>query len=147
MPARTPRPCATHGAASAALYLQLLAQKGVIVWECDNRSASGKGVESTFAVYQHFGKSEADDIEDCVSWLKKQPYVDATRIGVNGWSFGGFMTSYLLTHSKSFAMASLAARCRTGATTIRSTPNATCACRKAIPTAIAPAPRAGPRRT
>jgi dipeptidyl-peptidase-4 len=86
------------------LYLQLLAQKGVIVWECDNRSASGKGVESTFAVYQHFGRSEADDIEDCVSWLKKQPYVDATRIGVNGWSFGGFMTSYLLTHSKSFAM-------------------------------------------
>jgi dipeptidyl-peptidase-4 len=86
------------------LYLQLLAQKGVLVWECDNRSASGKGVESTFAVYQRFGKSETDDIEDCLSWLKKQPYVDATRIGVNGWSYGGFMTSYLLTHSRSFAM-------------------------------------------
>jgi dipeptidyl-peptidase-4 len=86
------------------LYLQLLAQKGIIVWMCDNRSASGKGVESTYPVYQHFGVSEAADIEDGVSWLKKQPYVDGARIGVNGWSFGGFMTSYLLTHSTSFAM-------------------------------------------
>jgi dipeptidyl-peptidase 4 len=89
---------------SGGLYNQLLAQKGIIVWACDNRTASGKGAESTWPVYRNFGELELRDIEDCLTWLKKQPYVDAARIGINGWSFGGFMVSYALTHSKSFAM-------------------------------------------
>lgn len=37
-----------------------------------------------------------------MSWLKSQPYIDGDRIGIWGWSYGGFMTSYALTHSKSF---------------------------------------------
>ncbi len=86
------------------MYHQLLAQKGIIVWICDNRSASGKGLESTAAVYRRFGDSELRDIEDGVSWLKRQTYVDAARIGIHGWSFGGFMTTYAMTHSTSFAM-------------------------------------------
>jgi dipeptidyl-peptidase-4 len=86
------------------MYHQLLAQKGVIVWICDNRSASGKGIESTSAVYRHFGDSELRDIEDGLNWLKAQPYVDGARIGIHGWSYGGFMTAYALTHSTSFAM-------------------------------------------
>jgi dipeptidyl-peptidase-4 len=86
------------------MYHQLLAQKGIIVWVCDNRSASGKGLESTSAVYRRFGDSELRDIEDGLSWLKQQPYVDASRIGIHGWSYGGFMTVYALTHTTSFAM-------------------------------------------
>ncbi len=86
------------------MYHQLLAQKGIIVWICDNRSASGKGLEATSAVYRHFGDSELRDIEDGLNWLKQQPYVDAARIGIHGWSFGGFMTTYALTHSASFTM-------------------------------------------
>ena len=86
------------------MYHQLLAQKGVIVWICDNRSASGKGIESTAAVQKHFGDSELRDIEDGLNWLKAQPYVDGARIGIHGWSYGGFMTAYALTHSSSFAM-------------------------------------------
>lgn len=86
------------------MYHQLLAQKGIIVWVCDNRSASGKGLESTSAVYRRFGDSELRDIEDGLSWLKQQPYVDGSRIGIHGWSYGGFMTVYALTHSTSFAM-------------------------------------------
>jgi len=39
-----------------------------------------------------------------LSWLKAQPYVDPSRIGIHGWSYGGFVTSYALTHSQSFAM-------------------------------------------
>jgi dipeptidyl-peptidase 4 len=89
---------------TGGLYHQLLAQKGIIVWECDNRTASGKGVESTWPLYRNFGELELRDIEDCVAWLKKQPWVDGSRIGINGWSYGGFMVSYTLTHSKSFAM-------------------------------------------
>jgi dipeptidyl-peptidase 4 len=86
------------------MYHQLLAQHGVIVWVCDNRTASGKGVESTWPVFKHFGDLELRDVEDGISWLKQQPYVDGTRIGIHGWSFGGFMTTYALTHSTSFAM-------------------------------------------
>lgn len=89
---------------STGMYLQLLAQRGILVWMCDNRSASGKGAESTWPVYKNFGELELRDLEDGVAWLKQQPFVDATRIGLYGWSYGGFMVTNALTHSKSFAM-------------------------------------------
>ena len=84
------------------MWHQLLAQKGYIIWVCDNRTASGKGLESTWPVYKNFGELELRDLEDGLTWLKSQPYVDDSRIGMWGWSYGGFMTSYALTHSKSF---------------------------------------------
>ena len=84
------------------MFHQLLSQKGYIIWVCDNRTASGKGMESTWPVYKNFGELELRDLEDGVSWLKNQPYVDGSRIGIWGWSYGGFMTSYALTHSTSF---------------------------------------------
>jgi dipeptidyl-peptidase-4 len=84
------------------MWHQLLAQKGYIIWVCDNRTASGKGLESTWPVYKNFGELELRDIEDGLAWLKSQPYVDGSRIGIWGWSYGGFMTSYALTHSQSF---------------------------------------------
>ncbi|HEX8457138.1 MAG TPA: S9 family peptidase [Pyrinomonadaceae bacterium] len=87
---------------SAYLWHQMLAQKGYIVWVCDNRTASNKGVESAWPVYRNFGELELRDLEDGLSWLKSQPYVDGSRIGLWGWSYGGFMTSYALTHSQSF---------------------------------------------
>jgi dipeptidyl-peptidase-4 len=89
---------------SAYMWHQLMAQKGYIVWICDNRTASGKGAESEWPVYKNFGELELRDLEDGISWLKSQPYVDAERIGLWGWSYGGFMTSYALTHSQSFKM-------------------------------------------
>jgi dipeptidyl-peptidase-4 len=84
------------------MFHQLLAQKGYIIWVCDNRTASGKGMEATWPVYKNFGELELRDLEDGVTWLKNQPYVDGSRIGMWGWSYGGFMTSYALTHSQSF---------------------------------------------
>lgn len=84
------------------LWHQMLAQKGYIIWICDNRSASGKGEESVWPVYKNLGQLELRDIEDGVNYLKSLPYVDSSRIGLWGWSNGGFMTSYALTHSKSF---------------------------------------------
>jgi len=89
---------------SEYMYHQLLAQQGVIVWLCDNRTASGKGAESTWPVYKNFGELELRDIEDGIAWLKQQPYVDGSRIGIHGWSYGGYITAYALTHSKTFAM-------------------------------------------
>jgi dipeptidyl-peptidase-4 len=86
------------------MYHQLLAQRGIIVWMCDNRTASGKGMQSAWPLYKRFGETELQDIEDCLAWLKRQPYVDGSRVGIAGVSYGGFMTLYALTHSRSFAM-------------------------------------------
>lgn len=89
---------------SAYMWHQMMAQKGYIIWICDNRTASGKSLESTWPVYKNFGELELRDLEDGIAWLKSQPYVDGSRIGIWGWSYGGFMTSYALTHSKTFKM-------------------------------------------
>jgi len=89
---------------TSGMFHQILAQQGVIVWVCDNRTASGKGAESVWPAYQRFGPLELQDIEDGLAWLKAQPWVDGSRIGIHGWSYGGFMTTFALTHSKSFAM-------------------------------------------
>ena len=81
------------------LFHQMLAQNGVVVWICDNRSASGKGIAPTWQIYKNFGPLELRDLEDGVAWLKQQPGIDGSRFILYGWSFGGFMTSYALTHS------------------------------------------------
>ena len=73
---------------STYLLWQLLAQHGIIVWVMDNSTASGKGAVSTWPVYQNFGAAELRDLEDGVAWLGTQPYVDTTRIGIEGWSYG-----------------------------------------------------------
>jgi len=87
----------------AYMFHQMLAQHGVIVWIHDNRSASGKGVESQWPVYGNLGAAELRDLEDGVAWLKQQPGVDGSRILLSGWSYGGFMAAYALTHSTSWA--------------------------------------------
>jgi dipeptidyl-peptidase-4 len=86
------------------MWYQMLAEKGYVIWVCDNRSASGKGAESQWPVYKNFGELELRDLEDGLTWLKSQPYIDGSRVGLWGWSFGGFMTSYALTHSKSWKL-------------------------------------------
>lgn len=89
---------------SMMMYYQMLAQRGIAVWIMDNRSASAKGAQSAWVVHKQLGVSELADIEDGLTWLKKQSWVDGSRVGIDGWSYGGFMTTYALTHSTSFAM-------------------------------------------
>ncbi|NNE99711.1 MAG: S9 family peptidase [Pyrinomonadaceae bacterium] len=84
------------------MYHQMLAQKGYIIWVCDPRSASGKGERESWTAYKMLGVTEQLDIEDGVRFLKRQPYVDPSRIGIWGWSYGGYMTLFAMTHSKSF---------------------------------------------
>ncbi len=83
-------------------FEQLLAHMGVIAFRCDPRSASGKGAVSTWSAYRQLGVVELRDLEDAVGWLRKQPFVDADRIGMSGHSYGGFLTAYALTHSTNF---------------------------------------------
>jgi dipeptidyl-peptidase-4 len=88
----------------AYLWHQMLAQKGYIIWICDNRSASGRGMEPTWLAYKNLGELELRDLEDGYAWLKTRSYVDGSRIGLWGWSYGGYMTSYALTHSQTFKL-------------------------------------------
>ena len=84
------------------MWFQYLAQQGIVVFVVDNRIASGKGVESTWPVYGNFGGQELSDLVEAVDWLGAQEFVDAARIGVDGWSFGGYMTLTALTKSDRF---------------------------------------------
>jgi len=85
------------------MFYQLIAQSGVVVWVLDNRSASQRGVEAQWPVYGRLGEYELQDLEDGISWLKQQPYIDPSRIVLSGWSYGGFMTAYAITHSTSWS--------------------------------------------
>jgi dipeptidyl-peptidase 4 len=82
---------------------QMLAQEGIIVFRVDPRCASGKGAVSTWTAYRRLGIQELKDIEEAIAWLKTRPYVDGSRIGISGHSYGGFLTAFALTHSTSFA--------------------------------------------
>ncbi len=82
---------------------QMLASLGFVVFHCDPRSASGKGAAATWTAYRQLGVQELKDVETAVTWLCKQPGIDAARVGMSGSSYGGFMTAFALTHSKLFA--------------------------------------------
>lgn len=86
------------------LWHQMMAQKGYVVWMCDNRSASFRGKRGMWQTHRDLGKHELADITSSVDWLKTQSWVDADRIGIWGWSYGGYMTAYAMTHSKQFKM-------------------------------------------
>ncbi|MGQ0429716.1 MAG: DPP IV N-terminal domain-containing protein [Gammaproteobacteria bacterium] len=79
--------------------LQLLAQRGYVVFAIDNRGSGGRGQKFTEALYRRLGNVEVQDQLAGVEWLKRQPFVDASRIGVYGWSYGGYMTLMLLGRS------------------------------------------------
>jgi len=76
----------------AGLFLNYLAQKGYLIFTLDNRGSANRGKDFEQAIFRHCGSVEVEDQMAGVSWLKSQPYVDSTRIGVDGWSYGGFMT-------------------------------------------------------
>ena len=86
------------------LWHQMLAQQGYVIWMCDNQSASYRSAKHVWPVHRNFAQAELADIEKGLEHLKKNEWVDSDRIGVWGWSYGGYMTAYALTHSKSFKM-------------------------------------------
>lgn len=82
---------------------QALARLGIVVFRVDPRSASGKGAVSAWASYKRLGVQELKDLEGAVDWICKNPWADATRVGLSGHSYGGYITAYALTHSKKFS--------------------------------------------
>ena len=75
-----------------------MAQKGYIVFILDNRGSENRGLEFEQATWHKLGKVEMLDQMKGVDYLKSLPYVDTNRLGVHGWSYGGFMTISLMTN-------------------------------------------------
>lgn len=80
----------------APLWLQAFAAEGYVVCRLDNRGTPNRGIKFEQAIHRHLGTLEVQDQLRAVEWLKQQPFVDPARIGVHGWSFGGYMTLRLL---------------------------------------------------
>lgn len=77
---------------------QAFAARGYLVWQMDNRGTSGRGHAFETAVYHHLGEAESEDQNAGVKHLISLGFVDPGRVGVYGWSYGGFMTLRLLLH-------------------------------------------------
>ncbi len=75
-----------------------MAQKGYLLFILDNRGSEHRGREFEQSTFRQLGQVEMQDQMKGVEFLKSLPYVDAERMGVHGWSFGGFMTISLMTN-------------------------------------------------
>ena len=76
---------------------QMLAQKGYIVACVDNRGTGGKGAEFKKMTYKELGKYETIDQINAAKYFGSLPYIDKNRIGIQGWSYGGYMSSLAIT--------------------------------------------------
>ncbi|MCP3915186.1 MAG: prolyl oligopeptidase family serine peptidase [bacterium] len=89
---------------NSSAWLQFLAQNGVIVMQVNVRSASGKGHWAIEQCYKQLGVSELQDLVSTVDWLTSHPWADAERVGITGYSYGGFMSAFALCASDRFAL-------------------------------------------
>ncbi|MEJ2593727.1 MAG: DPP IV N-terminal domain-containing protein [bacterium] len=80
----------------AGLFLNYLAQQGFVVFTLDNRGSANRGRDFEQAVFRNLGEQEINDQMTGVEYLKSLSWIDPERIGVTGWSYGGFMTTSLM---------------------------------------------------
>lgn len=95
-------PQVTNAWQGDTLWNQMLLNAGFVVVKVDNRSATGISKELENTVLKRVGEAETPDLVAAARWLKKQSWVDPARVGVWGWSNGGYMTLNLMTRSQEF---------------------------------------------
>ncbi len=81
------------------MFSQVLVEEGFLVFSMDNRGSAGRGHVWETPIYRHFGQTELTDILVGVEYLKSYPYADMDRMGMWGWSFGGYLTCYAMLKS------------------------------------------------
>jgi dipeptidyl-peptidase-4 len=84
--------------ASSGLWEMYMAQHGYVVFVMDNHGTNNRGKDFAHAIHRQCGQREMADQIKGIELLKSKPWVDADRIGVHGWSYGGFMTISLITN-------------------------------------------------
>lgn len=87
---------------------QALAHKGFVIWSLDNRGSTGRGHKFETAVYHNLGKQELADQKEGIRYLGTLNYVDTNRLGLYGWSYGGFMTLNTVTNAPGLIKAAIA---------------------------------------
>ncbi|MBI1221310.1 MAG: prolyl oligopeptidase family serine peptidase [Bacteroidetes bacterium] len=83
----------------ANLWMHYMAQQGYVVFTMDSRGSFGRGLEFENATFRQLGTVEMSDQLVGANWLKSQKFVDGNNMAVHGWSFGGFMTTTLMTRA------------------------------------------------
>lgn len=78
---------------------QVMAQRGFVIWQMDNRGSAGRGHKWESVVGRHFGRVELEDQKEGVAHLLSLGFVDAKRVGITGWSYGGYMTLTAMLHA------------------------------------------------
>jgi dipeptidyl-peptidase-4 len=79
------------------LWMHRMAQEGFVIFTVDGRGSANRGFAFESAIHRHLGDVEIADQIAGVQYLKAQTFVDLDRVGIFGWSFGGFMTTSLMT--------------------------------------------------
>jgi len=92
----------------AGLFQNYMAQKGYVVFTMDNRGTARRGADFEQAIFRDLGTVEMADQLIGLDYLKKQKFVDADRIGLHGWSYGGFMTLIMTLRNPGVFKASVA---------------------------------------
>ena len=77
-------------------WTQVMANKGYVIFTLDNRGSGERGKKFEDPIYRRFGKVEVEDQKTGIDYLKTLPFIDGDRIGVFGWSYGGYMTLMML---------------------------------------------------
>ena len=93
---------------SGADWAQVLAARGFVIWQLDNRGSSGRGHAFETPLYHRMGKMELADQLEGVQYLIAQGFVDPKRVGIYGWSYGGYMTLYSLLNAPDVFRAGIA---------------------------------------
>ncbi len=92
---------------TAGVFLNYMAQKGYVIFVMDNRGTNNRGAEFEKCIHRQLGVCESEDQMVGIRYLQSLPYIDKERMGIDGWSFGGFMTLTMVTeHPEVFRSAS-----------------------------------------
>jgi len=81
-----------HNSWTGVNWEQVMAHKGYVIWQVDNRGSSGRGHAFESVLYHKMGQRELEDQREGVKYLLSMGFTDPDRVGIQGWSYGGFMT-------------------------------------------------------
>jgi dipeptidyl-peptidase 4 len=97
-----------RNAYSGLSWEQVMAHQGYVIWQMDNRGSSGRGHKFETPIFHQLGKVELADQLEGIAHLMSLGYADPQRVGIYGWSYGGYMTLYSLLHAPDVFRAGIA---------------------------------------
>ena len=87
---------------------QVLAHRGFVIWQLDNRGTWGRGHRWESIIFHNMGAHELEDQKEGIRYLQSLGFADTSHMGIYGWSYGGYMTLYTLTHAPGLFRAGIA---------------------------------------